>query len=134
MKTSQSSAPIAELPSLSALRNKSISQLKAIPTIPSAAPHAAKPGSQNATEVVAITQGLDAKCSPQYVPSVAKTRKYHLSLVKADQCIVEIATVQPNPADNAGLVLRAYIGRNTWLMYALAEYIVVCYVVRSFDA
>ena len=86
--------PIVGLPSLSALKSKSFLHPKAIPMTPSAVPHAAKPGSQHATAIVAIAQGLDAKCSPQYVPSVAKTRKYHLSLAKVDQCTVEIATVR----------------------------------------
>ncbi|MEE9520123.1 MAG: hypothetical protein V3V43_00115 [Dehalococcoidales bacterium] len=61
---------------------------------PSAAPRAARQGSQSDTGMVAIARGLNAKCSPQYVPSVAKTPKCHLSLAKADRSIVEIATVR----------------------------------------
>ena len=80
--------------------------------------------------IVAIAQGLDAKCSPQYAPSVAKTRKYHLSLAKVDQCIVAIATKRSDSVDNAGLTLRAYIGWNTWPMYALAR---MCWSVMSLE-
>jgi len=118
------------LPSLLVLRSKSFSHLKAIPTIPSAVLRAVKPGSQNVMGIVAIAQGLDVKCSPQYALSVAKTRKYHLSLAKVDQCIVAIATERLDPADNAGLTLRAYIGRNPWLMYALAR---MCWYVMSLE-
>ncbi|MBA7684993.1 hypothetical protein ES703_93406 [subsurface metagenome] len=70
---------------------------------------------------MAIAQGLDAKCSPQYAPSVAKTRKYHLSLAKVDQSIVAIATVQSDSIDNTGLIFRAYIGQILQPMYALAR-------------
>ena len=59
---------------------------------PSAAPHAARQGSQNDTEVAAT--GPDAKCFPQYVPSVAKTRKYPLNLAVISRFTVAIATVK----------------------------------------
>jgi len=59
----------------------------------SAVRHAVKQGKQNVTATVAVATDPGDKCSPQYVLSVAKIPKYHLSLVKVDQCIVVSATV-----------------------------------------
>ena len=73
------------------LRNKSSFNLRAILMSPSAVQHAVKQGKQNVTATVATDPG--DKCSPQYALSVAKIPKYHLSLVKVDQCIVVSATV-----------------------------------------
>ena len=61
---------------------------------PSVVHHAVKQGKQNVTATVAtVATGPGAKCSPRYVLSVAKRLKYRSSPVKADQCIVVIATV-----------------------------------------
>ena len=99
-----------ELPSLSVLRNKNSSRLKATLTSLSAVPHAAKQGRQSVTEVVVAT-GPSGKCFPQYVPSVAKRPKYRSSPAKVDQYIVAIATIRSNRVDNSSLDLRIYIGR-----------------------
>ncbi len=82
------------LPSLSALRNKSSSNLKAILTSPSAVRHAAKQGKQSVTETVATAIDPGAKCSLRYAPNAVKKLKYHSSPVKVDQCIVVSATVR----------------------------------------
>ena len=79
-------------------------RLEAILMSLSAALHAVKQGSRNATEVVvvavvAMAIAPSGKCSPQYVPSVAKTLKCHLSLAREDQCIVAIVTIGPESAD-----------------------------------
>ncbi len=57
---SLSSVPIVGLPSLSVLRSKSFSNPGAILMSPSAAPHAARQGSQSVTEI-AVTE-LHARC------------------------------------------------------------------------
>ncbi len=68
---------------------------------PSVVRHAVKQGKRNVTETVAT--GHAGKCSPRYVLSVAKTLKYRSSPVKADQCIVVIATVSKDKVDNVSL-------------------------------
>jgi len=62
LRTSLSSVPIVGVPSLSALRNKSFSNLRAILMSPSVVPHAARQGSQSVTETAAM--GPDARCFP----------------------------------------------------------------------
>ena len=95
MRTNQSSVPIVGTPSLSPLRNKNSSHLRATPTILSAVPHAAKQGKQSVTEAaVVMATGPSGKCFPQYAPSVAKRPKYRSSPAKVDQYIVAIATVK----------------------------------------
>ena len=69
----------------------------------SVARHAAKPGKPSVTEVVAIAMGPDARCSPQYVPSVAKTLKYRSSPVKVDQCTAATAIAKTSLTDNGSL-------------------------------
>ena len=59
----------------------------------SVVPHAAKQGKQSVTEIVGTVTGPSGKCSPQYVPSVAKRRRCHSNLAKVDQYIVVIATM-----------------------------------------
>ena len=68
---------------------------------PSVVRHAVKQGKRNVTATVATGPG--AKCSPRYVLSVAKRLKYRSSPVKADQCIVVIATVSKDKVDNVSL-------------------------------
>ena len=80
------------LPSLSALKSKSFSNLGAILMSPSAAPHAARQGNQSVMEAAAT--GPDARCFPQYVPSVAKILKYPLNLAVIDRFTVAIAIVK----------------------------------------
>ena len=99
MRTSRSSVPIVGLPSLLALRSKSFSNLGAILMSPSAAPHAARQGSQNDTEMTAT--GPDAKCFGQHAPSVAKIPRYPLNPVLVDRCIVAIATVKSDRVASA---------------------------------
>ncbi len=45
-------------------------------------------------EVVAMVIGPDVKCSLQYVHSVAKILKCHLSPAKVGRCIVVSATIR----------------------------------------
>jgi len=66
---------------------------------PSAAPHAARQGSQNDTEIV--TTDPDEGCFRQHAPSVAKIPKYLLNLVLVDRCIVAIATVKSDRVASA---------------------------------
>ena len=87
--------------SLSALTSKSYSNPEAIPTSPSVAANAAMQGRQAVTETVATAMVIVdtviaplARCSPWFVQTVARKLKYRLSLVKVDQCIVEIATTK----------------------------------------
>jgi hypothetical protein len=90
--------------SLSALRTKSFSSLRAILTSPSVVRNAARQGSHNVTEVVVVVITVpDVRCSPQYVPSVAKTPKYPLNHAVIDLFIVAIATVKPDRVFNAGV-------------------------------
>ncbi len=86
---------------------------------PSVAPHAARQGSQNDTEMTATDP--DAKCFRQHVPSVAKIPKYPLNLVPVDRCIVAIATVKSDRVDRAVSNFGAYIGWDTLPMYAPAR-------------
>ena len=58
---------------------------------PSAAPHAAKQGNRSATKVVAMAT-LNAKCSRQHVPNVAKIPRYRSNPVKIDQYTAASAT------------------------------------------
>ena len=78
--------------SLSLLANKSSMHLVACRMNPGVAPSAVDQGKQSVPEIVAT--GHNAKCSLQYVPSVAKKRKYLSSLTKIDRCIVVNATKQ----------------------------------------
>ena len=85
MKKNLYNVPIAELLSLSPLRNKSFTRLRVLPMSLNGAPNAAKRGNQNVavpvvvTVVVTVVVAVPVKCSPWYVPSVAKTPKYPLS-------------------------------------------------------
>jgi len=98
LRTSQSSVPIAELPSPSRLKSKNSSRPEAIPTSPSAVKPAGRQGSQSATETeaVATATGPNGKCFPQLAPNVAKRPKYRSSRAKVDQYIVAIATIRSN--------------------------------------
>jgi hypothetical protein len=60
----------------------------------SAVPHAAGQGNQSVTEIAALAMGPDARCSPQYVPSVAKIPRYPLNRAETSRCTVAIATVK----------------------------------------
>ena len=89
------------LPLPSALGNKSSSLPEAIPTSPSAVPHAARKGKHGsmatvatAIEMIAMATGLNAKCFLQCAPSVAKRPRFRSSPAKIGQCIVAIATVR----------------------------------------
>jgi len=88
------------LPSLSALRSKSFSNLGAILMSPSVAPRAVRQGSQNDSEMTAT--GPDARCFLRHVPSAARTPKYPLNLAVISQSTVAIATVKSDRVDNAG--------------------------------
>ena len=103
------------LPSPSALGNKSSLLPEAILIILSVVPHAARKGRHGSTAIVAIAMemiatGPNAKCSLRYAPSVEKLPRCHSSPAKVGRCIAAIATVQLEQADNAGLLLKAYIG------------------------
>jgi len=81
---------------------------------PSAAPHAVRQGSQNDTEMA--TTGPDARCSPQYVLSAAKTPKYLLNPAVIDRFTVAIATVKSDQADNARLTKGPQAGNpSLWM-------------------
>ena len=97
MRISQSSVPIAELLSLSALTSKSFSNPGAILMIPSAVPRAARQGSQSATETVATEPHV--RCFLQHAPSAARIPKYPLNLVVIGRCIVAIATEKSDQVD-----------------------------------
>jgi hypothetical protein len=107
--TRRSNVPIAGRNSPSALRSRNNSNPGAIPMSPSVAPNAVTQGSQTVTETVATAMVIVdtviaplAKCSPWFVPTVARKLKYRLSLVKVDQCIAEIATTKSGRADKQG--------------------------------
>ncbi len=103
--------------SLLQLVSKSSSSLKAILMSPSAVRHAVKQEGQSVPEIVATAPGHHAKCSRQYVLSVARKLKCLSNPVKVDRCIVVIATVRSDRANNASLVLRTYIGWGIAPMY-----------------
>ena len=98
------------LPSLSALGNKSSSNLKALPMSLGVVPHAVELTKCSVLAVETTATVPSGKCFVPSTHGVGKTRRYRLSLVKADRFIVAIATVKSEPADSAGLTLRAYIG------------------------
>ena len=60
----------------------------------SAAPHAARQGSQNDTEMATTATVPAAKCFGQHALIVAKIPKYPFNLVLVDQCIAAIATAK----------------------------------------
>ena len=60
-------------------------------------PRAARQESQNVTE--AVTMVPDARCSPRYVPSVAKTPKYPLNHAVISRFTAAIATGKSNLVD-----------------------------------
>ncbi len=74
------------------------------------APSVAEPRSHSVMAMVNMAIGPHGKCSPQYVPSVAKTRKYLSSLAKIDRCIAAIATTRSNKTNRDGSTLKIYIG------------------------
>ena len=68
---------------------------------PKVVPHVARQGKHGSTETVATAMAMtatathpDARCSLQYAPIVARKLKYRSSPVRADRCIVAIATVK----------------------------------------
>ncbi len=67
----------------------------------SAAPHAARQGSQNDTEPAAMATVPTAKCFGQHAPIVEKILKYPLNLVPVDGCTVAIATEKSGFIDSA---------------------------------
>jgi len=90
-----------ELPSPSALGNKSNLHPEAILMTPSAVPHAAKKGRHGSTVIVAIAMemiamatGLSARCFLLYAPSVEKIPRCHSSHAKIDRFIAAIATIR----------------------------------------
>lgn len=64
----------------------------------SAAPHAARQGSQSVA-IAARVMVHAARCSPQNVPSVAKIPKYLLNHAVISQCTVVIATEKTDRPD-----------------------------------
>jgi len=84
------------LPSLSALRNKSFSNPKAILMSQNAAPRAARQGSLSgvvaAITAVPVATGPGARCFLRNVPIVAKIPKYLLNHVVISRFTVVIAT------------------------------------------
>ena len=99
------------LPSLSALGNKSSSNLKALPMSLSVVPHAVEPTKRSVPAVETTATVPSGEC---FVPStlgVGKTRKYRLSPSKIDQCIVSIVTIRSDLADHASLLNGSYIDK-----------------------
>ena len=82
--------------SLLLLESKSSTHLVAYRMNPDVAQSVAEPGSHSVMAMVDMAIGPRGKCSLQYVPSVAKTRKYLSSLAKIDRCIAENATTRSN--------------------------------------
>ena len=111
MRKNHSSVPTVELPSLSALRSKSSSNLKATLMNQSAVPHAARPERHHATEMTATATDPSARCSPQYVLSVAKTPKYLSSPERIDQYIVVNATRLSERPHKDILTSKKHIGQ-----------------------
>jgi len=111
LRISRSDVPIVGLPSLSALGNKSSSNLKALPMSLSVVPHAVEPTKHSVPTMETTATVPSGKCFLPSTPSVGKTRKYRLSLVKADRCIVAIATIRSDSADHASLFLKTYMGQ-----------------------
>jgi len=74
-RTSRSNVPIVELPSPSALGNKSSSNLKALPMSLSVVPHAVEPKKHNFPTVEAIATVPSGECFMPSTPGAEKTRK-----------------------------------------------------------
>jgi len=100
-----------ELPSPSALGNKSSSNLKALPMSLSVVPHAVEPTKRSVPVAETTATVPSGKCFVPSTPGVGKTWKYRLSLLKIDQCIVAIVTIRSDLADHASLLLKTYIGQ-----------------------
>jgi hypothetical protein len=83
---------IAELISISQLKNRNFFHPRVLPTNPSVVLPADRTGN---ARVEAIP---DEKCFLQLVPNVAKTRKCPLNLVRADRCIAASVLARPDPA------------------------------------
>jgi hypothetical protein len=109
--------PIVGLTSASLLRSKSSFNPRAIPTSPSAVPHADRRGRQSGMEVVGIATGPQGKCFLPYAPSAAKTPKCLLSLPTAGRSIAAIATIKSDRLDNAGLTTGHAGTGDTWSLY-----------------
>ena len=93
--------PIVGLLSLSALKTRSFSSLKATLMSQNAVQNAVRQGSQSATETVATDP--DARCFPQHAPSVAKAPKFLFSLAGISQFTAAIATEKSAQVDKWGL-------------------------------
>jgi hypothetical protein len=89
-RTKRFNVPIAELASLSALKNRNFSSLKVTPMSRNAVPAVGRQGEQSGREIAAT--GLPAKCSPRHAPSVVRIPRYLSNLEAIDRCTVVIAT------------------------------------------
>jgi hypothetical protein len=96
-RTNPSSAPIVELASLSALKNRNFSILKVTLMSRNAVPAVVMQGKQSGREI-AVT-GLPVKCSPRHAPSVVRTPRYLSNLETIDRCTVVIATEKSDRPD-----------------------------------
>ena len=113
-----------ELPSHSALRNRSSTHPKAISTTPSDAPHVVKPEKQSDMEEVAvIVTGNRDRCSLQFALNAAKKPKCRSSPMEIDRYTAVSAIIRLNRADNESPILRI-IQRPDSLAYLLNRQVV----------
>ena len=98
----------------------------------SAVPPVARQEKQSVMETVALAIDPSGRCSLQNAPSAARIPRYPLNRVGTSRCTVAIATVKSEPADSAGLTLRAYTGGVLHLCMSLE--CLRCYVVSSLPA
>jgi hypothetical protein len=110
-----------ELYSLSALRNKSLSNLKAIITNLSAVSHVARQGKHGsmailptATKKIATTTGLNAKCFLLYALNAAEISAYPLNHTGTSQFTVGIVILKDVPYS-----MLLIIGRQVGLLRQL---------------
>jgi len=74
-------------------------------------PHAVEPKKHSVPAVETTATVPGGECFVPSTPGVEKTRKYRLSLVKADQCIVAIVTIRSELAEHASLLLKTSMGQ-----------------------
>ena len=110
MKTRHSSVRIVGLPSLSMLKSRSSSPLKATLMSLSAVHHVARRGEQAVMEIVAMATDPNAKCSLPYVLSAVRNAKSLSNPVKADLYIVVSAIIKSSCVNKVSLVTKTYLG------------------------
>ena len=79
----------------------------------SVVPHAVEPTKHSVPALETTATVPSGECLVPSTPGVGKTRKYRLSLLKIDQCIVVIVTIPSDSADHASLLLKTYTGQGS---------------------